>query len=161
MDRRVAEGLVNEFLKLSGSSAMNVDGSTPKKFTYTNATTDWILTTMRMTITDANADIVADKFGGIAALTNGIKIEIIDTDGSTVLENLIGGDTIKQNSDFFFVGSYDLHSGVTDGAIQVNIDFTEGGAVFRILTDQIIQVTVQDDLTGITSFETFIKGHIL
>ncbi len=57
----------------------------------------WLLARINMGIFDAGPTFA--KFGGIAALTNGVQILIVDNDGA-VLQDFTGGAPIKKNADF-------------------------------------------------------------
>ena len=85
----------------TGSNDLMVDGSvTPQEFfIVTNVIADRYITTLSFVIADAGA--VMNKFGNIAALTNGCKLFYERSAGETVIR-----DELKSNFDFLSLAHF-------------------------------------------------------
>ena len=104
----------------------------------------------------------ATKFGGIAALTNGVKIEVLNASAAVVLD-LLDGRTIKNNAEFNYLASTTLQ--ITGGADAVFADMNIGRGFstihhFHLPAGYKIRWTVQDNLTGIEEFRVLVYGHL-
>ena len=144
----------------TGSIDLNVDGTTPVKFDYIviNHTEDLVRLNL-LSIDNANR---VDRFGGLAVLTNGLKMEMIDTDNS-VLVDFTNGSTIKRVVDFGLFAGIDVDpadevGGAGDDVFNIRWTFAKGGARIRVSKGMRFRITVQDDLTGLTLFHAQIQG---
>ena len=72
-----------------------------------------------------DAGILPSKFGGINALTNGLKIQAIDDDGTSVLKDFLDGTTIKENGEFSHLAGVgtEIDAGAGDDSLSVLWDF--------------------------------------
>lgn len=148
---------VAEFLKESGgSSAVNVDGSvTPVTFSAAPPTgKKWFIHSITLVIEDTSINF--KKFGGIAALTNGIEIKAKE---GGLAEVTLG--TFKTNGDFHaFTTDIRLDSAATD-FLTVNANIKQNTGTTLELADansEILKVIVNDDLTTLDRFNVLIKG---
>jgi len=88
------------------------------------------------------------KFGDISAITNGIKIEIVNVKAANSFEplkNLLGGSTIKKNSDLLALGFEftALSTKSIQGRLKLENHQVNG-------PKQLVLATVSDDLSGAT-----------
>ncbi len=114
-----------------------------------------------VSFTLVDASIEMGKFGGIAALTNGMKIELAETD-NTILESFGDGHLFKTSADFSILsGSYELLApSAGDDLLVVHwnlADYFGDGLHGIALKGHKIRITLQDDLSGLTVFEA--HGH--
>ena len=104
-------------------------------------------------------------FGGLAALSNGLKIEHIDTDGTTVLYDFTEDLTIKKNLHFGLYAGRDVPfyssapASIPD-AVLVRWTIGKIGSPLLLKGDEIFRVTVQDDLRNLDEFLCMVQGHI-
>jgi len=143
------------------SKDMAVDGSsTPVVFKYTGTGNGLYAYRINWIIADAGIRIY-DFFGGVAALTNGITIKAIAADDSTVLIDFTNGEPIKRNAEFSSLAGTDapiLDSVGTD-ILSVRWTLEKAGEPFKLGLGESIQVTIQDDLTGLTEMSAMIQGQ--
>ena len=154
--------LVFEFLADGATRDLSVDGTTPVKYKYT-APEDTAVLIGRCCILIVDGSQSPTKFGGINPLTNGLVVQAIDIDGTTVLQDFTGGELIKFNSEFVFLAGIDrpITAAAGDDVLEVRWTLTEAGAGSpgMLLPGQSLQVTVQDNLTAITSFRWKVQGR--
>ena len=110
----------------------------------------------------ADDDVIKpETYGGVASLTNGIDLQVLDTDDS-VIYNIFNGHTIKHNNDFAGMGelaTLDIGAGATYG-VAVYVDFAKAyGGPLIMTTGQAFALTVNDNLSGLTDHHFFIQGH--
>ena len=74
---------------------------------------------LRLVIEDTG--IAADKYGGLAALTNGLQLRVMNSAG--VKQDLLGGLTIKRHSDWARLGEVRETTTGTANFVFVDIDF--------------------------------------
>ncbi len=152
-----------EFLRESGSSnQLIVDGSsTPVDFEIEASADETLCVYRIMLIIDDGSRINPQGFAGGSALTNGLLVKLIDTDGTTVLLDYIDGGTIQTNSDFgCLTGPTFLREegvGFNDSLI-IDWKLSDSGAGTRLDPGQRLRIVVQDDLTGIDSFVAISQG---
>jgi hypothetical protein len=151
---------VFKWLRESGGSRdANVNGSsTPVLFEYTSTEDHVNVTRMLVTITDAGT-FDALLYGNRVVLVNGIKVEII-RDGAVHLD-LLDGEEITSNTDWAAICHdftyHDIGSG--DNRATVRWTFKHSGHPLTLLTGDILRVTIQDDLTGLTGHYFQIQGY--
>jgi hypothetical protein len=144
-------------------SNMNVDGSSTRQVfrigTTGSVTKNIHLRGLRLYITDGVA-MDDGKFGGISALTRGVVIQIVKADGRRF--NVVNA---KTNEDFGL--AFD-HKGYTDKASggEYSVEFTwsayaECGTIINITPGDAIEITIQDDLTTLTSFKALAFGQLM
>lgn len=159
MKPRSAGKFVYEFLKNGASADLNIDGSTPVNFTYTvPASKTLILARFNFALVDGS--MTYGKFGGLTALTNGLKLEILDTDGSTQLLDFTGGLNIKTNEDFACLAGVDAIAEPAAGDDFMPIRFTvnKAGAPMLVHEGQVIRLVVQDNLSALSHFRCMVQG---
>lgn len=147
------------FEESGGSEEMAVNGSvTPETFQVVAPNDGIEAVRINFLIADANIRIY-DFFGGIAALTNGITIKAMD--GATELFDFIAGRTIKRNAHFTWLAGVDtpVLDAVGDDVLPVRWTIEKSGESFRLQGGQSIDITISDDLTGLTSFTAMLQGQ--
>lgn len=150
--------MLYKLLKDGASESMKVNGSvTPVIFEImVPAAKQYLIQRVNFLIEDSN--IAPAKFGGIdGALTNGLKIEAIAANGTTVLRDFLDGLTLKKNFEFGFLSGSDQKldvAGTGADALVVSWDFEGIGGPLHLIEDERLRVTVQDDLLKLDSFRT-------
>lgn len=139
------------------NSNMAVDGSvTPRIFTMRAGSVPADIVNIIFTLTDATQGGY-DDFGGISdGLDNGVVIRIVDGYQQTVFN-------FKTNGSFMsFGGDYQTFEKVGGGEYGYVAHFhirEHLGTVFRVDNDSILQVIIQDDLTGLEVFKATALGQ--
>jgi hypothetical protein len=139
---------------------MAVDGSvTPQIFSIRAGFTETDIVRFIITII-GDGPMDDGKFGNLAKLTRGLTLRIYDGFQKTILNFKTNGE-IKQ---FCFDGTYTPGTLGPSGAEGFSARITYGGqskhgVVLRIGTDDVIQLVVQDDLTGLVSLKASAQGH--
>lgn len=130
--------------EVAGSPDLNVDGSaTPALFWIAGATA--LLTTIaRVSILLADAAIVEAGFGGLAALTNGLALDVTD-DAGAALVDLTGGLALKSHADLLALGADLRFIGATMVAVAWDL-----ATPVELVAGQRLRATVRDNLTGLT-----------
>lgn len=154
-------GLFRQFLSTDGTptgpNSLIVNGSvTPQVFYLgTDPIKNTTLTEVRFTFTCLSIGWGGTDFGkGGGALTQGVKIELITNNGVYV-----DFGTIKVNEEFLMLPvrtSVVLDQSGNRDVLALSIDLG-GLAILRAGTDDRIQITVQDNLTGGTRDINFFK----
>lgn len=94
----------------------------------------------------------AENYANRAALTNGIKVEVINTDDDSVVTDLLDGFPIKSDHEWralcfdYVIDTY----GSGDDNATARWTFGKAGKPIRLQLNQKIMVTIQDDLTDLT-----------
>jgi hypothetical protein len=116
----------------------------------------WHLLRILISITDDTAMDDA-KFGGIAALTNGVVLRDNKTDDTTLTIWKSNQDMIEDMYDVTYsskapAGSYGLRGRFT---------FKNSGVAIRLdgALGETLQILIQDDLTGLSTFKIKTQGH--
>lgn len=144
-----------------GSTNMVVDGSSAAiNFDHT-CPQDTVEFLNRSCILMVDGGITIIKFGGISALTNGLRIQNIDSDGTTVLHEYTTGFTIKANYHFGLLAGPDvpIENAAGEDALIVRWTLEKVGSPILLTEGQIFRVIVQDNLAGITEFSWMIQGR--
>lgn len=148
---------------------MNVNGSvTPAVFTVSPsnllAGTRWDIVRMLISITDGTS-MDDGKFGGITALTKGVVFRKADGLNKNIFNAKTNGELAAHMYDVTYIsnavgpsGLYGLRGRRTFGGFGGG-----NGAVIRLseATNDEFQCIIQDDLTGLSSFEVVIQGHVV
>lgn len=129
----------------AGSSAMNVDGSTTPAYYWIAGDGGKLTTIRRLSIVLTDAAILEGGFGGLAALANGLALEVLATDGATALVDLTGGLGLKSHADLLALGADLRFVGSTMVAVAWDL-----AAPVELVAGQRLRATVRDDLTGLT-----------
>ena len=145
------------FLRESGNTInMNINGSpTPIPFEIeVPSARQYHLWSLSLIILASN--VAPLRFGGISGgLANGLLIQAIDDDGSTVLRDFLDGETIKTNTDFSIFAGENVETdtdGVGTDAVRVLWNLKDSGGPLRLIEGQRLRVTVQDNLLALTKF---------
>lgn len=152
---RNANDFVYEFLKNSTSVEM---GTVAGTFSYTvPASKTFQLSRMNFSMVDGAMQY--GKFGGMTALTNGIKVEVIDSTGGTLID-FTGGVPLKSNEDFACLAGVDAIAEPTAGDDFMPVRFTiaKAGDEMRLSEGNVIQVVTQDDLSALSHFRCMVQG---
>ena len=104
-----------------------------------------------------------DKFGGLAALTNGVKVQVLESDGDTEVLDFLDGGTIKNNYEFSHLAGTDAFVEPTagDDELLVRWSIWKSGAVLYLPPTRKFAVTIQDNLAGLAHFETVVQGILV
>jgi hypothetical protein len=147
---------------------MAIDGSaatgTPSEFRYiVPADKTFLMHSIGFHLLDASFDF--NGFGAGAALTNGLRISIHDSD-DTVLVRLVEGFPIDKMVEFAHFGTpatnIDPAAGAADDMFSTQIVFqTIIGYTPFLTAGQYIEIHVEDDLSGLTHFEATIGGRLI
>ena len=142
------------------SSHMNVNGlGAPIYFDY--VAVDPIFWAERVNIDISDGAILADGFGGRAALTNGLTLKYHDSDDSVLLD-FLDGLVLKENHEWSHLAGVDVDRdtqvGNTDDSLIVRWTIAKAGAPLKMVSGQYLRVTVQDDLSDLTHYEMNIQG---
>lgn len=146
-----------------GSKEMNVDGSVTPRYFSLRADPELPfsvdVTRIIIHITD-NVAMDDGKFGGIDSLDRGIVLRF----KNNVYRNLFN---VKNNGEFgelAFDKVYDAKAPAGLYGFTSRLTFggqSKMGVVIRLEPDDDLQLIVQDDLTGLTSFRIMVEGHLV
>jgi len=140
------------------SSEMAVNGSvTEQIFTVRAGTVPFDVTRVILQMTHASGGDDG-KFGGIAAVTRGLVMRVVDGVSKTIFNWKTNGD-IKN---FCFDLAYSDKAAGGENGTGARITFggqSKHGVVIRLSDTDKLQFIVQDDLTGLTSLKIVAQGH--
>lgn len=140
-----------EYALSASISNMNVNGAvTNRVFTVPASTKNINVTQIRFVMSDNSTPIGADKFAAGAALTNGVKLEVL-ANGTT---SSLG--TLKINEHFLESNGGNLLD-QTGAADVIGATWTVNQLLASGSTEQ-IRVTIQDDLTSVQYFTCRVFG---
>jgi hypothetical protein len=165
--RRLGGGIMEFVFKYLADSDvvdMSASSDTSKTFEYTvPAGKNFYLQRVNFVIVDGS--ITPAKFGGLSALTNGLKIQVLSSAGAEVID-FTDGQNIKTNSDFALLAGVDsiIRPAAGDDMFPVRWTIDKAGDLkaekgnFIMGPLSVFRITVQDDLSGITLFKAMIQG---
>jgi hypothetical protein len=141
------------------TTEMAVNGSlaSPQIFTFRAALVPTDIVRFIITITD-DTSMDDSRFGGIAALTNGLILRIDNSFQKTIF-NFKSNQDIKQ---FCYDVEYSDKAPAGEFGLSARITFggqSKHGVVLRVSDDDVIQWIVQDDLTELTTLKIACQGH--
>jgi hypothetical protein len=142
---------------------LNIDGSSTVQIAslFPIAGAKWDITRIIMSMTHAAA---ADdgKFGGISALTSGIVIRKSDGIHHTIFNAKTNGDLRERMFDVTFSDKAPAGQYGTSGRRSFSGQ-DKNGVVIRLDGDlnEKLEVLIQDDLEGLTSFRIVAQGHVV
>ncbi len=113
---------------------------------------------LNMAIVDPSPRL--DRFGGQAALANGVLMQVLDTDDNELID-LTGGRPIQTNAEFLYLAGIDMELITTAGAgvVKVRHSLFKAGANMLLMPGQKIRFTIQDDLSALgTEFRCMVQG---
>lgn len=136
--------------KLNGSSALNVNGTTPKVFRLEDLTMDNIILNRVDFLISAGTDIDLTNFGGLT-LTNGVQF------------NIDGSQLFKTNGDIMlFASDASIYSAKVEGTLTTIINghwdlvkAFQNGVVCNV---EDLTVIIQDNLSSLNFFEVSASG---
>lgn len=149
---------------ISTTRDLNVDGSiTTQVFEIrgpgAGSDIEIDITRILFAMTDGTA-MDDGTFGGIASLTNGIVLRRHNGEINNIYN-------IKNNGDFGIISFDKTYSDKAPaGLFGINIRSTFGGTekhgvVIRLGINESLEILIQDDLTGLTSFRMMGQGHVI
>lgn len=154
-------------LLLSASKEMNVNGGTPKTFSYSPAARS-ILRKMKIILIDDGTS-TSIKFGSITGLTNGVLIQTVIGATTTTLATFKDNGDLTSHCDQVSFGSSAVLSilGIvtpqgflnSTDVMEGSIEFPKASEVDAIILEagDTIQAVVQDDLTNIDLFRITVE----
>ena len=147
----------------AGSPDMCVDGSvTPVLFQYIVPAGKRVIIE-RVLFTGLGPTIKPERFVSIAAVTNGLTIDILDPDDNSLLD-FLDGHGITANYKWAQMVGVDVPSMLSPGSAldMMPLRWTLGksGWATELLAGEKFSVGVHDDLTAIDYLEMFLQGHI-
>jgi len=165
LDSVAPENFVYKYLSLDGLGAsveINVDASVVTKdfFYIVPSGRTFYLSRINFTIVDGS--ITPVKFAGLAALTTGCTLEVLDADLNQALD-FLGGKTLKSNNDFANIAGVDsiIHPAAGDDAFPVRFTVNKAGKYVEIPSGYSIRFGIQDNLSGITKFRIMVQGILV
>lgn len=150
----------------SGGSAINmgVDGSsTPVAFEYVVPSSK-VANLSRITGYLRDTDLTLSTFiGGTTSLNNGLLIQVLDSDGTTVLQAFdTDREPIKYLAEFSSLAGADgtvvKESGVGEDMFTLRWTIEKAGAKMQLTAGQIFRITVRDNLLGLIEFRLTLQG---
>lgn len=102
------------------------------------------------------------KFGGIAALTNGVVIRVYRAATSTY-DTIMNAKTNGEFAQRTYDASYADNAPAGTYGFRVRRSFggeDKSGSVIRLANGDTFQIIIQDDLTGLLSFGIAVQGHL-
>jgi len=151
----------------SAATNLNIDASTKAHAFFVSASTAKSprgLHIHDVTFSMLDAAMENGLFGGIAAITNGIKVRVMtSTVGSSgVIKDFTAAQTIKTNAQFASLGSVSRLREPAAGDDQMLMVWHPpdvfGHPIHLRQGDQ-FQVVVGDNIAAITSFQVTVHGH--
>lgn len=141
------------------TSDMSILGSlvSPQIFTFRAGTAPVDITRLMLEMID-DTSMDDGKFGGIAALTNGLVLRLYNGRHKTIFNFKTNGDIKEFCYDVSYAdkapaGQFGLSSRITFGGQDKH------GVVIRLSGADVLQWVVQDDLTGLTHLSGAVQGH--
>lgn len=136
--------------KLNGSSALNINGTTPKVFRLEDLTMDNIILNRVDFLISAGTDIDLTNFGGLT-LVNGVQF------------NIDGSQLFKTNGDIMlFASDVSMHSAKIEGELRTIINghwdllkAFQNGLVCKV---EDLTIIIQDNLSSLNFFEVSASG---
>ncbi len=156
------EDLIFKLLANAGDPDMAVDGGTPVTYEF-EVPTGKVFHLQRINVHMQDGSIRADGFGGLAALTNGLLIQAIDTNGTTVLKDFTDGEPVKRHNELALLAGLDVDpdtSGVggAEDAVLVRWTIAKARKPMRLTAGQIVRVTVRDNISDVTQLRMMVQG---
>lgn len=146
---------------VADSDDMNVDGSsTPVNFDFTVPTGKVFLFTRFNAQFDDDKKDVPNGFFSIAALSNGLLMQIRDTNGTVLQDFDTTAAPIKNHADMIALAGVDVDSDGTANLSSGGFRFTitKTGAAMKLTAGQVVRVVVRDSLTGLDELRFMVQG---
>lgn len=153
-----ADDFIFKWLKNGSTVDMNVDASSTITYQYTVPASKTVYL-QRVNVSLVDGSMTYGKFGGLTALTNGIKVEVLDSAGGTLVD-FFDGETIKANEDFAPLAGVDAiaEPAAGDDFMPVRWTISKAGDSLRLIEGDVIRFTLQDDLSDLSYFRAMIQG---
>ena len=161
----LSNNIVNTWLRrVSGPAGsddadmvVNASPGTPSIFEWTNGNSlPGNIEIVHFVLVDPSWSF--EKFGALPPLTNGMKLEVYDTDTTTLLHDFFDGFPAKRLHDWVKLSKLIPHK---DGN-ELHLDWTMSklvGGQMCITPSQVVRCTIQDDLTGIQRLGVCLQGY--
>lgn len=117
-----------------------------------------LLDELELVVRDTGA-FTGASFGAGSALTNGLRVEVIDTDGVTVRASLLAGASAKINADLAEVPGAVIAMPWID-TLQAWLPVRAEGWPIRLTAGQRVRMTVADDLSGLDGLRATLRGRL-
>lgn len=161
--KRPTDLFFKNFATSSGLTDMRVVGASTNIFNFevTPSTAKFQLAISRVNFVLVDGSIRYDKFGGLAgALTNGLKVRVLDS-SSAVLLDFLDGATIKTNADFGLLSGTDtiVHPAAGDDAVPIRWTIARSGAEVVLQQGERLQIQVTDGTSALTAFKAMAQGY--
>jgi hypothetical protein len=143
----------------AGSIEMNVDGSaTPVPFQY-RVPEGKVLYLSRVHVVITDTLMGWDRFAGVPELTNGIRVRLLDEDG-TVYQAL-DGMPFRVNADMALLGDVEVKDIPAQQLRLLQMNWDLAGLNLRIGAGHCFCILIQDDLSAIPYFRVMLRGMLL
>lgn len=131
----------------------------PSIFEYTvPPNTEMRVARLNFAIIDANPMLTL--FGGMAALANGCLLDIVDSNGLSLLD-MTGGRPFQANKDFLYAAGIDMViviEAAGPDVVKVRFSLFKAGRNVIVKAGESVRWTIQDDLAGIPEFRCQVQG---
>lgn len=148
----------------TGLGTTDMSAAAAKYYIYPPDGDTYIVEKIKIVVEDGG-NFPNDEFGGLgAALANGIIFKIVqgNTTAQDTFSDMLGGLTLKQNSDFVMLGEVTYSIDVTGLSVLVcEIDFTKefGFPIYLNGNDDFgLMFQTQDDMSGLTRMYVLASG---
>lgn len=124
-----------------------------------NAPSGLVLHRLNVSIVDAG--IRPDRFAGLTALTNGVKIQATTSTGG-VLFDFLDGSKVKANSDWALLAGSDAVTttpSAGDDGLAIRWTISMSGRPLLVKQGQQLRMTLEDNSSGISSWFAMAQGY--
>lgn len=150
-----------KFFREGSNTEMAIDGTTPKNYDLIVPSNRYYYVT-RVNFTIVDGTINPGTFAGLGSvLGNGVKIQAIDKDGSTIIKDFLDGTTIKKNADFHCLAGVQvvrITGAASDDGLFIEWDLSRFTEKLFLKPDQRLRIIIQDDLSAVTTMMTMAQG---
>ncbi len=132
----------------------------PSIFEYTvPPNTEMRIARLNFAIIDQSLQLT--RFGGLAALTNGCMLDVVDTNGLSLLD-MTGARPFTANADFLYAAGMDMEIDTGGGGaldvVKVRFSLFKAGRNVIVKAGESVRWTIQDSLAGIDQFRCQVQG---
>lgn len=154
--------MFSRFLSSTGATGGTKDMSTTADEYYIVDTTQTLVIYRMLVFYQDGLGGNVSEYGNLgAALTNGIEIQTMRRDGTTVRNDLTDGVPVKQNGDWArlcYDYTYQDH-GSGDSIYTARWTFANSGRPITLEPGQSFRMIINDDLTALTSHYAVVQGY--
>lgn len=154
--------IFSRYLSSDGTTSGTKDMSTTADDYYIIDTTQTLyITRLIVWYSDGGGGTVAEYGNLNSALTNGIIIQHLDNDGTTVVNDLTDGVPIKTNGAWArLCYDYNFYNhGSGDDIFGVRWTFDKAGDAVILQPGERLNFKVQDSLANLTEHYALVQGH--